>query len=354
MIENLFSTWSLPVNLLLFCVFAAIIGFAGTRLTFLADRISEQYRISRSSIGLVFLAFATSLPEVATTLSGAVSQNQSLVLNNLFGGIALQTAILGIADGFTRGAISNYPRKADHALEAVVLVALLSVVLIVLFVGEHTGLFHIGFGSLLISLAYIGAIWLLRKTSANDHWVPVDLSDITERSTASSAAKSEQQSEGMLAAEKLIGQTILCCVAILVAGIALVANAENIALKSGLGDSFVGVTLLAGATSLPELTTTIAAVRMGAYTLAISNIFGSNLIMLALLLPADLLYLRGPILHDADGAELLAIATGILVTAVYIAGLLIRRKPRIGSYGVDSFVVIVVYLLSVWLLYLQR
>jgi len=351
LIGNILSSSSLSTNLALFCTFSCVIWFAGTRLTFLADRISEQYHISSSSIGLVFLAFATSLPEVATTLSGAVSQNQSMVLNNLFGGIALQTAILAVADGFTRGAISNYPRKADHALEAVLLVALLSIVLVALFVGEAASLFHIGVGSLIVSAAYIGVVWLLRRSSAGDNWVPVDVSDITEKNRARSSSSTKT---APISLQKLIVQTVASCCAILVVGVALVVTAENIAGQSGLGESFVGVTLLAGATSLPELTTTITAVRMGAYKLAISNIFGSNLIMLALLLPADLLYLSGPILRTNGVGELLAIATGILVTSVYIAGLLIRRKPRFGRLGVDSAIVMAVYLVSVWLFFLNR
>ena len=62
----------------------------------------------------------------------------------------------------------------------------------------------------------------------------------------------------------------------------------------GAGTRFIGVTLLAGATSLPELTTSITAVRIGAYTMAISNIFGSNLIMLVLVFPADVLFRSSP------------------------------------------------------------
>jgi cation:H+ antiporter len=58
-----------------------------------------------------------------------------------------------------------------------------------------------------------------------------------------------------------------------IGGIALVTSAEAIAGQSGLGASFVGVTVLAAATSLPEISTTFAAVRLGAYTMAISNIF---------------------------------------------------------------------------------
>lgn len=82
--------------------------------------------------------------------------------------------------------------------------------------------------------------------------------------------------------------------AILGCGVALVFTAEAIGAQTGLGNSFIGATLLAGSTSLPELSTTIMAVRLHSYTMAISNIFGSNLIMVLLILPADMLYLPGP------------------------------------------------------------
>ena len=70
----------------------------------------------------------------------------------------------------------------------------------------------------------------------------------------------------------------------------LVETAQTIADQSALGSSFIGVTLLAASTSLPRLSTTIAAVRLGAYTMALSSIFGSNLIMVLVLFPADMFY----------------------------------------------------------------
>jgi cation:H+ antiporter len=298
---------------------------------------------------LLFLALATSLPEVATTLTAAIGSYQSLVLNNLFGGIALQTAILAIADGFTKGALSNYPRKADHAREAVLLISLLSIVLIVSLLSEPVQLWHMGLGSVVVMFAYIGVIWLLRYTAGAANWVPVDLPPSEKRPHADFS-----KGMGALSKEQLLWRAVGYCVLILVVGVVLVLCAAAIASQSGLGESFVGVTLLAAATSLPELTTTITAVRMGAYTLAISNIFGSNLIMLALILPADILYREGPILQFEDVNVVLAIGTGILVTTVYITGLLIRRKPRLGNFGFDSILVIAIYGFSLVLFYVSR
>ena len=85
---------------------------------------------------------------------------------------------------------------------------------------------------------------------------------------------------------------------------------------------------------------------MGAYTMAISNFFGSNLIMVALILPADFAYRGGPILAEVDKVAQFSIVTGILVTAIYISGILIRRTPRMFGAGIDSILVLTVYLLG--------
>ncbi len=339
---------TLTNSLLLFAFCAAVVWFAGARLAYLADALADRFHLAKSLVGLLLLSLATSLPEVATTLSAAVSQAQNLVLNNLFGGIALQTAILGLADFWARGAITNYPRKANHALEATLLVLLLSITLIITVMGEPVALFQIGPGSAFIALCYAGTIWLLRRYDASSDWVPVDLPDPEAKPFLAVRDDSATSNRA------LILQTIAACIAILVFGLLLVVLAERIAVQSGLGTSFVGVTLLAAATSLPELTTSITAARIGAYTMAISNIFGSNLIMLVLVFPADILYRGGPILQGASQTVSLALAFGITVTAIYLVGLIVRRKPRIGVLGLDSVLVMVTLLGSLVAYYYVR
>lgn len=339
---------TLPVSLLVFALCAGVVWFAGARLAYLADALADRFKLAKSLVGLLLLSLATSLPEVATTLSAAISQAQNLVLNNLFGGIALQTAILGLADFWARGAITNYPRKANHALEATLLVMLLAITLIVTTLGETIVVFQIGAGSAFIALIYAGTIWLLRRYDGSNDWIPVDISEPEDHSLLAKVG------ETSISNESLIGQTVAACLAILIFGLLLVAFAERIAVQSGLGTSFVGVTLLAAATSLPELTTSITAARMGAYTMAISNIFGSNLIMLVLVFPADMLYRGGPILQGTSQTVSLALSFGIVVTAIYLVGLIVRRKPRIGAVGLDSVLVMVTFLGSLAAYYYVR
>ncbi|MCF2870399.1 hypothetical protein L0664_04910 [Octadecabacter sp. G9-8] len=339
---------TLVQSLVVFAVCAACVWVAGARLAYLADALADRFKLAKSLVGLLLLSIATSLPEVATTLTAALQQARDLVLNNLFGGIALQTAILAMSDFWARGPITNYPRKANHALEATLLVLLLSIAIIVTNLGQTFVIAGVGVGSVAIAVFYGGAIWLLRRYDDSSDWVPVDLPDPdplafpapTGLKTAGNAA--------------LIWQAGAACLAILVFGLLLVVFADRIADQSGLGTGFIGVTLLAGATSLPELTTSIAAVRIGAYTMAISNIFGSNLIMLVLVFPADILFRAGPILQDTSRTVSLALGFGLVVTAIYLIGLIVRRKPRVGDFGMDSVLVLVTFLGSLAAYYFAR
>ena len=340
--STLTSSLPLPALATLFAMAAAAVWMAGARLAYAADELSDRRKLSKSLVGLLLLSTATSLPEIATTLSAAARQAQALVLNNLYGGIALQTAILAVADFWARGAITNFPRLMTHALEASLLIVLLALSAAVIVLGEPVSLFGVGLGSLAIAVAYGGVIWFLRVHDPQRDWLPVELPGDADAEGAVFARAVSRAGD-----LSLLVQGVTCCAAIFVFGLALVVLAEALADRTGLGTGFVGVTLLAGATSLPELTTSIAAVRMGAYTLAISNIFGSNLIMLVLVFPADILFRQGPILAGVERVSLLAILSGLLVTGIYLGGLIVRRKPRIGRFGVDSVAVLAVFAASV-------
>ena len=333
---------------LLFLSSALAVWRAGAGLAYAADALADRFHWARSLVGLILLSTATSLPEISTTLAAAAQQSRELVLNNLFGGIALQTAILAMADFWARGAITNYPRKANHALEATLLNCMLGLTIVVLVIGEPVSIGSVGPGSVVLAVYYTGSIWLLRKYDQSGDWVPVDLPGPAEEEAAPAHGSGASSTAGLILTAALFS------VMILVFGLCLVISAQAIADLSGLGTSFVGVTLLAGATSLPELTTSIAAVRLGAYTLAISNIFGSNLIMLVLVFPADLLFRSGPILRGSSETVLAALGFGIVVTSIFLTGLIVRRKPRLGPIGADSVAVLFVFLASLLSYYVLR
>ena len=142
--------------------------------------------------------------------------------------------------------------------------------------------------------------------------------------------------------------------AILISGVILVQTAESIAAQSGLGSSFIGATLLASSTSLPELSVSIAAVRLGSQSMAISNIFGSNLIMIFLLLPTDIFYQKGALLNSANESAEFALISGIVVTAIYVIGLILRKSKTFLKMGIDSIAVLFIYIITLYVLYSLR
>ena len=342
----LFSALPLFWVIAIFSATAAVVWLTGTRLSYLADAISDRTGIGRALMGLIFLAAITELPELVTSVYAAWKGNAALALNNMFGGIVMQTAILAVADGFVvHAAITTAQRKPTPILAGVLLILLLSAVLTITMVGELVIPGHVGGGALILALVYVLAIFLLRKFDDRGDGRPIDLplkAAVIARPEMTNAFHSAPL--GALATYSLVASAL-----ILMCGTLLVEAAEAIAVKTALGQSFVGVTLLAAATSLPELSTTIAAVRMGAYGMAIANIF-SNLIMVLLIFPADLFYRGGAILDLADDTARLALVFGILVTAVYLVGLLVKKKPRCLGMGVDSILVLIIYAFSFYAL----
>ena len=338
---------SLPLNITLFVVATAVVWFAGTRLVVFGDELAERFGLAREFIGLIFLAVVTELPEIVTTITAAAAENAALVLGNMFGGVTMQTAILAVIDiFFVHRALTSWPRKPTHALEAVLLIILLNLLLLITFLGDWPVFGVIGAGSLSLFLAYPLSIGLLRRFDQRASWAPID---VPETSAPAPGLVARPVLEGW-SHGRLVGQAAIAALLILLAGYLTADRADAIAEQTGLSASFVGIAFLAAATSMPELSTAIAAARIGAYTMAISNIFGSNLIMLALILPADIIYAPGPILAEADAIAQFSIATGIIVTAIYVAGLLIRTTPRLFGAGLDSLLVLAIYLSSLFVL----
>ncbi len=131
----------------------------------------------------------------------------------------------------------------------------------------------------------------------------------------------------------------------------LVISAAGIAEAAGVSAGFVGATLVAVVTSLPELVTTLAAARIGAYDLAIGNLFGSNCFNIFALGVTDFFYHEGRFLASIDDAMLLAAMLGVLLTAMGLFGNVTRIEYRLWFMEIDAFAIAAVYMIGMWLLY---
>jgi|TARA_R110001606_G_scaffold64419_4_gene149570 cation:H+ antiporter len=345
----LFNSLPLIFNLLIFAVLAIIIWTAGTRLSYFIDAIAEQTKIARAFLGLILLAVATELPEFVTTLTASSTGKGSLALNNMFGGMMLQLAVLAIADIFVKsGTLSSKLHKPTVAIAGLLCITSLSAVLIIKTIGDPEIALHIGAGSMLVTVLYIISMYILYRSQGRETWSPVDLPE-------DQIAESERKNRfDTLSLSRLIFYVAIAGLAILLCGVLLVRLGDTLAAQTGLGTSFVGASLLALTTSLPELSTSIAAVRVKAYTMAISNVFGSNMIMTFLLFPNDLVFTDGPIINVMDPSAIFAVGAGIFMTAIYCIGLLARPKIKTMGMGVDSLTVLSCYFAGLFALYLLR
>lgn len=337
-------SYPLWLNLIVFVLGATVIWFAGTQLSDQADRVSRITGVGQALIGAVLLAGITSLPELATVVTAALSGSAPLAVNNMLGGISLQVVVLVIGDAMLRRrALSAVLPNPGVMLQAALGIALLSVVAAGTVVGE-TAIFGAGAWSWLLALLYGLSMWMLAGERAARAWRPTHGGE--------AAPDTEAEPGDRLGAA--LGWIALTGAVILVAGFVLTRASEALAQQTGLGESFMGVVFLALSTSLPEVSSVIGAVRRQRYEMAFGDIFGTNLFDVALIFVADLLYFGPPVLQEVGRFSTFAALLAIAVTTISLVGILERRDTAIARLGIDSIAITAVYLGGLAILYQLR
>jgi cation:H+ antiporter len=352
-----FTSNSIILNLVIFVVAAVIIWFTGTRLSIYGDIISDRTNLGKAFMGLLFLALATEMPEIGTTVSAALANEPQLAVNSIFGGVLMQTFVLVIVDiALIKGALTFFTPKPTLILQGVLLIILLGLALAAVSVGEFIVVANIGLWSFVLFITYIAALFLSQRYEGNETWDAENKPSEEESETVVVAPENTDQEKrfDQWSTRRLALTFIGFSLVILVIGFTLSRVAEALAEQTGLGASFVGATLLATATSLPELSVAISAVRLRRYDMAFASIFGSNSIMMLLVFVADIFYREGAILNQVDTSVIFSAAMGIVLTAVYLTGLIERRNRTVLRMGLDSAVVLVLYVVSLVILYQLR
>lgn len=347
-----FDEYSITVNLLAFAAAAAVVWFAGTKLSGYVDEFADRTSMGKAFAGALLLGTATSLPELATTLTASYSGAAKMAGTNLLGGVVMQVAVLAAVDAFVlRGkALTLFSPQSSLLMMGVMLVLLSALASAAVSAGEIFSIMGVGFWPLLLAGSYVASLWVIYRYEGNPRWEPrgdvaeppesaKDLKDIYEK-------RFESVSTG-----RIVALFLFASLGVLAGGFVVAKTGEALAAQTGIGQNFVGATLVAFATSLPEVSTTYSAVRFGAYSMAAANILGTNSIELALFLPAEVVYRGGPIFDALDPSAAFLSALGIMVTAIYMWGILERRDRTILGMGVDSLLVLIVYLAGLGLYY---
>lgn len=350
------ESWSLTLNAVTFLLASAAIWWSGTTLESLADRISHRTGLGQDFTGMLLLAAATSLPEVATTVTAvAILGNASLAVHNLLGGIAMQTIILVIADGLMRrnGSLTYFTPRFSLLVQGVGLVILLQIAIAGITAEGVPEFYSISLWLMFLLFGYLGLMYLVYHNRGQPRWTPNPADDVPagEQEQRDKGESTEEQGEALARLWLKFGGASLI---VLGGGWWATQTAEVLAEQTGLGPAFLGATLLATATSLPEVSTTIAAVRNGRHTVAISNVFGSNAFDVTLLVLAEVLYREGTILENVESSAVFVAAVGTILTCIYLWGLMERENRTIARLGLDSVAATFVYLGAMAVLYSMR
>ncbi|WP_224337126.1 sodium:calcium antiporter [Haloprofundus halobius] len=339
------SIVTLLVPAVVFVVAAVAVYLAGVLLSDTTDILTVRWGLGEELGGLVLLAIVTNLPEVVITTSAALGGTLSLAIGNILGGVAIQVVVLVYLDVVVGDSETLTYRAASLVLvlEGLVVIVILLTVIAGSQLPETLVFERVTPPELLIALLWVGGIWLVSKARTGLPWhgqgTPPD-AQLEPRGVA--RREKLTQIEGYTATHTLT-VFLLAAGVTLAGGIALERSSSMLADGFGVSGAVFGATVLAAVTSLPEISTGAAAVRLGDYQLAVSDIFGGNAFLPVLFLLASVLS-GNAVLPALSSTNIYLACLGGLLTAVYLAGLIFRPRYLIARLGLDSLVVLVLYL----------
>ncbi|PPF43777.1 MULTISPECIES: sodium:calcium antiporter [unclassified Rathayibacter] len=332
------------VLVVIFLAAAAVVWIAGIQLSKATDVLDARLHLGSALGGLIVLAVATNLPEIAITVSAALSGNLDVAVGNILGGIALQTVVLVVLDLFGkrgRGAKPLTYRAASLTLvlEGLVVVAVLAVVIAGSQLPSGLEVLRLTPDVVLIAGLWVVGLLLVQRSGKHLPWHE------DGRAPDATASPSKKKTHPMSTRKATIVFTISAA-ATLLAGVVLERAGDAASSQLGLSGVLFGATVLALATSLPEISTGLQAIKQGDDDLAISDIFGGNAFLPVLFLVATVLS-GTAVLPQANSSDIYLTALAALLTLVYIVGLIFRPTRRIAGMGIDSLIVLALYTVGI-------
>ncbi len=338
-------------ELLVFIASAATIWVAGIFLSNTTDVLADRLHLGQALGGLILLAVATNLPELAITYSAASSGQLDVAVSNILGGIAIQTVVLVALDGFgvrQRRPLTYQAASLTLVLEGAVVVAVLFAVIMGTQLPKTLIRFRLTPDVALIAVVWIVGLVLTQRAGRELRWsnsgdAPDSQPQPRGHSQKKRAQDATRRGVSTLRAALVFGAAAL---ATLLTGATAEESGTAAASHVGLSGVLFGATVLAAATSLPELSTGLTAVRQGDYKLAFGDIFGGNAFLPVLFLLATVVSGKA-VLPNAHPSDIYLTGLGGLLTVIYMGGLLFRPAKEHARLGLDSITVLILYIVGV-------
>lgn len=320
-----------------FLTAAALIFFAGKKLSYYGDLLAEMTGLGKAWIGLILMAGVTSLPELMVGISSsAIVQSADLAAGDILGSCLVNLGILAVMDAFLpkdKPLLAN--SSQSHVLAAALGLILIAIVGIGLFLPTEFNIWGIGVISVLFMIMYLGSMRLIYQYTKREQ--SDDIHD--------------EIKEHKFTLRQVIIRYIGFASIIVGAALFLPHFAEKISIMTGLGQSFVGSIFLAISTSLPEIAISLAAIRMGSIDLSVGNLLGSNIFNVFILFIDDIFYTKWRFLSDVSDTNLITVFGIVIMSAIVIIGLTYKSKIKQLILAWDAVAIFLVYIATIVLLY---
>lgn len=220
--------------------------------------LATKLGISQIVIGLTIVAIGTSMPEFFVSIVSAIKETPDLAVGNIVGSNIFNVLlIVGVAATVAPIAIQRATVRRDIPIAIVA-----SIMLTFMMLDDNISRID----ALILFAAFIAFIWITLRNSKND----------TNEKDAST--------EKVIPTWKSVLFIIFGLVGLVLGSNIFVDNASSLAHGWGISDAIIGLTIVAGGTSLPELATSAVAARKGDSGIAIGNVLGSNVFNILMIL----------------------------------------------------------------------
>jgi len=338
-----------------FVAAGGIVAVSGVFLTHAGDELGERLHLGGSWVGLVVLSGVTSLPELVSSVGGAVWQGQpDLACGNVFGSNCFNVTIIALLDLYYQGVALSFQFGVLPTFSAGLGIVMTALGAIAILSNQRTLFPSPPFGeltwSLLIVFGYLACMFLIFRF---------------ERKSLREAKGSKPEEEPVEATiigestwKPLLWRLGVSSLVVVAGGLSMVFLADELAefeFSFGkLGHTFVGTIGLALATSLPELVVGVTALRMGKFELAIGNVFGSNIFNILVLAICQFAY--APFYAESfyggiSETNLLSAFLAVLLAGVAIAGLMYHGRKTFLGLGWDTGTILILFTAGMYLLF---
>lgn len=267
------------------------------------------------------------------------------------GDIAIQTVVLAVLDAAgvrPRAPLTRLAASLQLVLEGAMVVVVLAVVVMGTQLSPNLHAARLAPASVAIAVLWVIGLVLLDRAGRGLPWregedAPESRPEPRGHSKGKRGKAASDKGVSTARAGLVFGMSAL---ATLVAGVVIERSGEEFFARQGLSGVLFGATVPAAATSLPEVSTGLTSTKLGDYQLAVSDIFGGNAFPPVLFLLATVVS-GEPVLPAAHDTDIYLTALGIILTVVYMAGLIFRPRRRYARMGVDSIAAVVIYLIGI-------